>query len=72
MTRAPLLAVGIVGDARVHRDDDAVRPSVFRVPADDDGERVGQLADERGAVGRPGEPHLGIEPECGVPSRGHR
>ena len=50
----------------MHRDDEAVRPTGFSVVfADESGDRVGELTDERGTVGRLREPHFGIEPERG-------
>src|SRR3984957_15214769 len=65
--------VGVLGDARVDGDDEAVWPAGFCVIfADDSGERIGELADERGAVGRLREPHLGIEPERGEGLFGQR
>ena len=43
--------VGVFGDARVHRDDEAVRPTSFGlVFADKPGERVRELTHERGAI----------------------
>src|ERR1700722_3324381 len=65
--------VGVFGDARVHRDDEAVRPTGFgMVFTDNSGERVRELTQERGAVGWPGEPHFGIEPERGERLAGPR